>query len=254
MTSKNKFELYGNDQCLSIYNEGWNSLAFATVREDYLEEIQSITWTKNGDYLFNKKLGMYLHRYIIKKWYGEQMLENMTSKGFVIDHLNNDGFDCTIENLYFLHSDENKAKGFTVDKQSEEFRSKIALRMYRDFSTGYFQTTIFFNETVILKKDDKTCHISALRLLYDQDYKIAINDAKSILDSYQLYNQIIINKLNYCDIKIEPALIVELKSEEMNEGRSFVERNGEILLLLNENVRVWSIHFEKGWTPPADRE
>ena len=47
--SKNKFEIYGDKILISHPN--WDFIASATIRDDYAEELQSVTWTKVGEYL-----------------------------------------------------------------------------------------------------------------------------------------------------------------------------------------------------------
>ena len=54
----------------------------------------------------------------MRKWYGDDEYEKMKSDGYVVDHMDNDGYNCCIDNLCSLIDDENKAKGMTVDKMS----------------------------------------------------------------------------------------------------------------------------------------
>ena len=162
MSSKNKFKLC--DDTLEISRDKWCKIAFTSYREDYCKEITKYTWGEKNGYLHSGKLG-YLHRYIMGKWYGQDVLDEMTKAGFVVDHMDNNGFECRIENLYFLAKNENTAKGLTLDIQIEEMRPRIALSIYRDFSTGLFQITMFFNVSVSLCKGDEMTHISAIRLL-----------------------------------------------------------------------------------------
>lgn len=68
----------------------------------------------------------------------------MKDEGDVINHMDNDGHNCCIDNLCFLIADENKAKGMTLDKMSAD-KSHIALSMFKDFETQLFQMTIVFN-------------------------------------------------------------------------------------------------------------
>ena len=138
--SRNKFEIYGDR--ISISHSDWDFVASASVKEDYAEELQSVTWPKNGEYLYSSNLKQYLHVYIMRKWYGDETYEKMKEDGYVVDHMDNDGHNCCIENLCFLISDENKAKGMTVDKMSSD-KSHIALSMFKDFDTKLFQITIF---------------------------------------------------------------------------------------------------------------
>ena len=62
--SKNTFTISGDH--VTISHPDWDFRATATIRYDYAEELQSVTWSRNGDYLYNAKLGGYLHIYIIK--------------------------------------------------------------------------------------------------------------------------------------------------------------------------------------------
>ena len=61
--SKNKFEIHGDR--ISISHPDWDSIASASIRGDYAEELQSVTWSKKGDYLYSNKLEIYLHIYIL---------------------------------------------------------------------------------------------------------------------------------------------------------------------------------------------
>ena len=131
-TSKNKFEII-NDE-IHISKEGWPLIGLTTYREDYYEELTSKTWTltkansetNDKGYLSNKTLGL-LHRYIVAKWYGQDVLDTMTQKGFVVDHLNNNHTDCRISNLEFLKKAYNTAKGQAFDVDSKMMEHHIAV-------------------------------------------------------------------------------------------------------------------------------
>lgn len=62
MPSKNTFERYGDE--IHIFRDSWDQVAMTTYREDYYEELTSVTWTATPKYLTNNKLGL-LHRYIM---------------------------------------------------------------------------------------------------------------------------------------------------------------------------------------------
>ena len=51
MPSKNKFERYGED--IHISRDTWEQIAMTTYRDDYYDEITSVTWTANKGYLVN---------------------------------------------------------------------------------------------------------------------------------------------------------------------------------------------------------
>lgn len=164
-TSKNKFEII-NDE-IHISKEGWPLIGLTTYREDYYEELTSKTWTltkansetDDKGYLSNKTLGL-LHRYIVAKWYGQDVLDTMTQKGFVVDHLNNNHTDCRISNLEFLKKAYNTAKGQAFDVDSKMMEHHIAVNIFKDFSTGCYQITIGCNDDIVGEtKDGKKYHI-----------------------------------------------------------------------------------------------
>ena len=145
MASRNKFEVVNGN--VHIFRDGWEKVAEVTYREDYYEELTSVTWTKNNGYIKNSKLGS-LHRYMVEKWYGKEILQEMTEQGWVVDHMNNNGFDCRICNLEFLLSRHNVAKGQRLDVESKEMWKNIALNLYKDFTTGFYQIAIGFNDDI----------------------------------------------------------------------------------------------------------
>lgn len=252
MASKNKFTVHDDE--IHISRDGWKELAFATYREDYFEELSSVTWTENKGYLKNNKFGL-LHRYIMKKWYGEDIVQAMYEKGWVVDHMNNNGFDCRISNLEFLTKRYNVAKGQTVDVESNTMRYRIALNMFKDFTTGLYQINIGCNDPVnlCLEKEMSSQRIVALYLLYDCDYKIVINDAEEILLNYDLYGRVNLDKLHYVDYSYDSPLPIKFTEEE--KDRAFVERDGKLILIIgNGKTFIRSLPYKKGWIPSKMKE
>lgn len=200
--SKNAFTISGDQ--ITISHPDWDFRATATIRDDYAEELQSVTWSRNGDYLYNAKLGGYLHLYIMKKWYGEETYEQMKEEGYVVDHMDGDKHNCCIDNLFFLIENENKAKGFTVDQYNKE-KTHMALTLCRDFETQHFQITIVFNYPAIAKIStvESPAVIDLAYLLYDRDYPEVINDARTILYDYNRDYTFEPEKLHFADYHIE---------------------------------------------------
>ena len=58
MPSRNKFERHGDE--IYISRDAWDQIAMTTYREDYYEELTSVTWTANRGYLTNNRLGLVL--------------------------------------------------------------------------------------------------------------------------------------------------------------------------------------------------
>ena len=129
--SNNSFDISGD--LVRIHTADGMFHAVASIRDDYRDELMSVTWGKNGKYFYNAKLG-YLHRYIMEKWYTKEILDTMTADNFVVDHMDGDGFNCNINNLCFLSRNENVAKGNTLDIECKN-TEYIALKMFKDFQT-----------------------------------------------------------------------------------------------------------------------
>lgn len=246
MPSKNTFERINDD--IYIYRDGWKSVALVTYREDYYDELTSVTWTANKGYLSNRNLGL-LHRYIMSKWYGKNMLDDMTQQGWVVDHMNNNGFDCRISNLEFLPKRYNVAKGQTVDVETEKMRHHIALTMCKDFSTELYQIHIGCNDRIALldTKTGKSQLLAQLKLLYDCDYTMVVNDALGILLDYEKYGKFEIDKLHCIDWKAEFSELIYITEEE--HGRPFIERNGRLYACIGNHIWIHSSLVESGWIP-----
>ena len=75
MASKNEFKIVNGN--IHISRKDWKQIAEVTYREDYYEELTSVTWTQDKGYIKNSKLG-FLHRYMMEKWYGKEVLDEMT--------------------------------------------------------------------------------------------------------------------------------------------------------------------------------
>lgn len=243
MASKNKIEICGED--IHIFKDKWEKLAFTTYRKDYYDELSNVTWTKNGEYLYSSKLRKYLHRYIMEKWYGLEMLEYMDANHFVVDHMNNDGFDCRVSNLEFLPNDENKAKGLTVDKQIEQIRNKVAISIFKDFTTGLYQLTLGFNIEVGEYKDGYIYPVTAIKFLYNRDYREVVTDVRKIILEFNLHGKITPSKLSFIDKKV--IYSVFLKPKECEKNAVAIMRAGQSYLVINELTRIHSISYDKGW-------
>lgn len=251
--SKNKFEIVNND--VYITKDEWSIIGMTTYRKDYYEELTSKTWrltkansnTDDKGYLSNSTLGL-LHRYIAAKWYGEDVLKEMTEKGYVVDHMNNNHVDCRISNLEFLKKSYNTAKGQAFDVDSKGMERHIAVNLFKDFSTGYYQITIGCNDDIIeIDVDGQKYHIAAIKLLYTCDYSIVINDAENILRVYETEGRIDFSKTYACDSKVEEAVDIKLTEEE---NSAVTIRDGVPYLILGtEKAFIKSVPYQEGWTP-----
>ena len=181
----------------------------------------------------------------MEKWYGLEMLEYMDANHFVVDHMNNDGFDCRISNLEFLPNDENKAKGLTVDKQIAQIRNKVAISVFKDFTTGLYQLTLGFNAEVGEYRDGYIYPVTVSKFLYNGDYREVVNDVRKIILDFNLYGMINPSKLSFSDKKVTYSVF--LKPKEYEKDAAVIIRDGQTYLVINEHSRIYSIPYDKGW-------
>ena len=254
MPSNNTFERF-NDE-VYIRKDGWQHVGLTTYRDDYYNELTSSTWnftnpnseTDDKGYLKSSSLGL-LHRYIMGKWYGEDVLQKMTKYGYVVDHMNNIHHDCRISNLEFLKKAYNTAKGQMFDVDASRLNHNIALNIFKDFSTGYYQITIGCNDDICKKDADGTVHhLAAVKLLYNCDYTVVINDAESILRIYETEHKLDLRGTHSCGTKYCETERIVITEEEANQPIVF--RNG--IGYINRgagNIWINSVHYDEGWTP-----
>lgn len=216
--------------------------------------MSSHTWGLNNGYPNNATLGGGLHRYMMKKWYGEDVLKEFSDKGYVVDHMNNNHMDSRISNLEFLKHNRNVAKGQYMDKESVQLRHRIAVNIFKDFSTGYYQITVGCNDNIARKDANGEVHyINSIKLLYNCDYSLVILDAEALLTQYEADGQINLKHLRSCDIKIQDAPNIQLTDEEKNQA--FVIRDGVTYLVIgNGKSFLDSVHYEEGWVPNKSDE
>lgn len=121
---------------------------------ELLEEVKKYTWTYNKGkhpYIRNAKLGISLHEFVLGFVYGNENIARMQSEGNIIEHLDNNGLNCSYENLHILSEDLNKAKAFTIDKQTKEgdiFFSAFFMDVYYLHNIKQFQLQLFMNDNL----------------------------------------------------------------------------------------------------------
>lgn len=249
MPRKSKNEFSVNGDTVWITREEWPSVAMATYREDYYEELSSHTWGLKNDYPNNDTLGGGLHRYMMAKWYTEEELRAFTEKGYVVDHMNNNHMDCRISNLKFLTHDRNVAKGQYLDKESKKMRHRLAVSIFKDFTTGFYQMTIGCNDCIAINDEaGKPHYINSIQLLYDCNYALVILDAEALLTQYAEEERFSLQHFRFKDIKVNEAPDIQLTEEEKEQA--FVMREGKMYLVIgNGKTFLDTVHYQAGWRP-----
>lgn len=128
---------------------------------ELLNEVKKYIWTYNEGkhpYLRNGVTGMSLHEFVISYIYGHEYVKKMISTGHIIEHLDNNGLNCTYENLHIISDDWNKTKAFSIDrinKENEEFFSMpaYATDVYYSHVNKCFQMQIAMNDDIYFNKE-----------------------------------------------------------------------------------------------------
>ena len=152
-----------NDR-IKLTREQWNGKsAYISNYPGLLDEVRKYTWTyTSGEhpYLRSSALNVYLHKFVLQFLYGKEKLDDMIGKSNIIEHLDNNGLNCTYENLHVLSADLNKAKAFTIDKKSEALDTgeltiipALVTDVYYSHEKKYFQLQVFFNKSIVFNKD-----------------------------------------------------------------------------------------------------
>ncbi|WP_341875947.1 hypothetical protein [Defluviitalea saccharophila] len=242
-------DVYKRDNKIYFLEKNLNVLAYTDFDSKLWEVINATSWniqkdTKgNPKYLRSSKYRKSLHQIVMIHWYGEDIFEEMKKRNFVIDHIDNNGFNCEISNLSFLYKNENTAKGLTYDIDRKKTERVAALNIFKDFYTSKFQITIGFNNRYFLMINGKDVPITSIKFLYNDDYIMVLNDAKSILHGINYYNKVNLSKLNYIDMTYENEILLEL--EECEKGSLIITRDGKTYLMLNEKQWITRVAPDK---------
>ncbi len=155
MAKELKVEFVGNH--IRLTREQWKGKdAYITNYPGLLDEVKKYTWTYTGDahtYLRNNILATSLHKFVLDYLYGKEKIDEMIGESNIIEHLDNNGLNCTYENLHILSSDLNKAKAFSVDKEYEYLKTNIIPAMitdvYYNHNKKIFQMQVTFNKDIV---------------------------------------------------------------------------------------------------------
>lgn len=254
---------------LSVYNnrisiniKGMKKLAFVNYTDELFELIKNARFRvpdtpekiDKYDYPYSNKYKKKLHQIVFDYYFGDDFRKKVYDLGYIIEHLDNDGFNCDISNLFILKKIKNTYKGWNFDKQVKKGLSTIALKIYHILSNRTFQITIAFNQSFVNISSKK--ELSKIRLLYDYNYEIVLQDAEQILESiietgtvnFEEWKEL----YRFKDIKIEYSPDIELTEDEKKQGYgTLIERNGEYYLIVGcseESVGlINSIPYEKDW-------
>ncbi len=250
------------NDCISINIEGMSKLAFVDYSEDMLEIIRNArfrvprtpeTRTKYK-YPYSNEYGKTLHQIVFDFYFSEEKRTELYAQKYIIEHLDNDGFNCRISNLYFLKDIKNTYKGWHLDKISKESMPIVAMKIYHIFENKTFQIVLFSNQSFVNKSTLN--YLQTVKLLYEYNYEIVLQDAEQILESTVNSGEIKFDQwrklYRYNDIRKTYFPKIELTEEEKQQGfGTLIWRDGEPLLLvgMDENSigLVNSVPYDVDW-------
>lgn len=207
--------------------------------DDLWQMIITRKWRTDKSYILSGKKS--LHRLVMEYWYGETHCEQKIKSGSVIDHIDNDGFNCTYENLEFLDRIKNWIyKGQYYDRKRSEKTSIAAVNIFKNKNGDRFQITIGFN---IPYYDSRGQAISKAFLAYHTlDYDLVLSDAVQLVESIEK-GQIHIKHLRCNHLRWEYQTFVV--SEAPLKPGNVININGEWFMIQGEGVRIEKVAPDK---------
>lgn len=181
-----------------------------------------------------------LHEVVMCLWYGKKVVEEFRDNKYIIEHHNNDPYDCTIENLSFAHQDLNKVKAFSFDKERKNLIHDVAINIFKIFDNQEYQITLAFNKEYVLTlgedEEKRKLPLNNLYLFYYDDFQTVLYDCMRITKNFLNNQTVHINKLECFDYKYETAnYIYAVKGVEIPP---IFEYEGKHYLTLNNKYKT----------------
>lgn len=247
---------------ISINIKGMNKLAFVDYSEEMLEMIKKARFRvpikqetrENYKYPYSNEYKKTLHQMVFDHYFSEEQRNELYSKDYIIEHLDNDGFNCHISNLYFLKDIKNTYKGWHFDKLAKDSMPVVSMKIFHVYENKTFQIVLAFNQSFVNPKTMDV--IQTVKLLYEYNYEIVLQDAEHILENMVKNRNIKFNEwpklYRYSDIRTTYYPKIKLTEEEKKQGfGTIIWRDGVpyILVGMDENSvgLVNSVPFDVNW-------
>ncbi|MDH5163402.1 hypothetical protein [Heyndrickxia oleronia] len=225
-----------------------NFYGYTTYTKEVWRQIKDLNWyidenkLKKGEktyiYTGSSKFGRYkdLHQIVMLIWYGVDKIKEAYDKRFIVEHHDNDAFNCLIENLSFASNDINIAKAHTYDKERPKLINKVAVHFFKDFESGKYQITLGFNESYTLVEDFKKTNVTAIYLLYNDDFRLVFTDVSRIVWDLLEKDSIDFSILSYIDKEIKPDIYIKIKDGQ--DPPVFTTIDGKPAIILSDKIRI----------------
>lgn len=181
-----------------------------------------------------------LHQLSIDNTFGQDLRRELYEKDYIVEHLDNNGFNCEIFNLCYLKKIKNTYKGWYFDKFASD-KTIIALSMYHFPNNKTFQITIGFNLPFRDIKSNKC--IQKIAFLYSYDYEIVLQDAEKMLEKiieekgFDLREFKDIFRYKDCKILYSPQIIPTEEEKQRLPGQ-IIWRDGKPYIIRGEFSRI----------------
>lgn len=223
---------------ISLQREQWkNNYAYISNYPGLLDEVKKYTWTYSvGEhpYLNCRMLNISLHKFVLQFLYGKEKLDEMLEKSNIIEHLDNNGLNCTYENLHVLSSDLNKAKAFTIDKKNTALKNgdlvdipALITDVYYLHQQESFQLQVFFNKNLVFNTQNGNI-VESFIFFYSNFEKLFI-DWLYCFDCIK-EERFDVYKNNAEKVYVKETALVELREDE--KDATFIECNGQLYLVI----------------------
>lgn len=239
-----------NNETIHFYSDQLGVIGHTTYRLDIWSELNKVTWRVNEE-KFRKKEKTYiytgstqlghrndLHQVVMRLWYGDEDFNIAYQDKYIIEHHNNDAFDCRIENMSFASKDLNLAKAHTFDKTQPQLVMQVAVNFYKDFASKQYQTTVFFTDNYILMINGKPINIERLYLVYHNNFKLVYTDANRIVDELLENKKIDFRLLSPENVYYEEALFyMRNDGKEISGFNWIIDESGQTVLVLGNDSK-----------------
>lgn len=243
-------------EVIELHRNQWNDTAYISNYPGLLEEVLKHTWTSTkGKHSSHKEKhaylkcsslnGISLHRFVLNFLYSKDKIDEMLGKSNIIEHLDNNGLNCTFENLHILSDDLNKAKAFSIDKLNEKNKKgeltlvpALITDVYYSHSKKMFQLQIFFNKSIV--QEVETNQIVEEFIFQYSDFNNLFIDWLYCYECIKK-EEFDVSKIHTDVSYVRFATHIELSEEE--KGALFVKRDGKYLMVLRTDSKSGPISY-----------
>ena len=234
---------------IRLQRDQWqNNDAYISNYPGLLEEVRKYTWTySKGDhpYLNCGNLKVSLHYFVLQFLYGKEKLDEMLAKSNIIEHLDNNGLNCTYENLHVLSSDWNTTKAFSIDKMNAALEAgelteipALITDVYYLHENKLFQLQVFFNKNIVFNTQNQkvvesfTFHYSDFSKLY-MDWLYCFECIKE--EHFDVY------KHHAERVYVKEVDLFELREDE--KDATVIQRNGQYYLVIRTDPEIGPLAY-----------